>query len=88
MGIGLALIAVFIHLPGLSMIKPNPPSSDNLLTRGVLALSLGALLAAALSRCQHIHRRRLHSIPKTLAEPLQTWEGEGGEHRPPARKGP
>lgn len=43
--------------------------------------ALAGLLLLALSRWQRTHWRRLAEKPEPLPEPLQVWEGEGGENQ-------
>ena len=48
----------------------------------LLAFSaLAGLLAFAFDSCRHTHRRRLVAKPEQKPEPLQTWEGEGGQNQ-------
>lgn len=47
------------------------------------ALALGVLLAQSWRLCRHTLERRRTGRPQAKPQPLQTWEGEGGQHEPP-----
>jgi hypothetical protein len=45
---------------------------------------LGVLLTQSWRSCRTTHQRRHESRPQPKAEPLQRWEGEGGQTTEPA----
>lgn len=53
-------------------------SSDRL-QRCACWLLIGALLWKSWRCCSETHHRRLSSTPAAAPEPVQRWEGEGGQ---------
>lgn len=63
------------------MNHPDASLSSDRMQRCVCWIALGALLWKSWACCAATHRRRLSSTPAAPPEPLQRWEGEGGQNQ-------
>lgn len=55
--------------------------SHHTVLNGLMLLALGALLARSWNSCCGTHQRRHANKPEAKPEPVQTWEGEGGQNQ-------
>jgi hypothetical protein len=58
---------------------PDDGTHGGGLRTALVAVALASLLTQTWRTCRETHRRRHASRPEPKPEPLQTWEGEGGQ---------